>query len=100
MDFILGDNPFFGVSHRVGSKELEDQDKRFENASEVIVTSLHRGFSSFMLSSHDEGKELVSRVNARIHNTDAKLNLSLVVPYPHTINDLVAEHGYFGGWPG
>ena len=95
MDYILGDNPFFGVNHRVGSKTLENKDERFDRATKVIITSLNNGFSGFMLSAHSDGRELIEKVSNRIINTKLKLNLALVVPYPHTINDLLAEHGYF-----
>ena len=95
MDYILGDNPFFGVNHRVGSKVLESKDERFKRASEVIVTSLNNGFSGFMLSSHSDGRDLIEQVTNHIDNTALKLKLALVIPYPHTINDLVAKHGYF-----
>ena len=95
MDYILGDNPFFGVNHRVGSKALESKVQRFEKATEVIMASLNNGFSGFMLSSHSEGKALIGEVTNRIIDTGLKLNLALVIPYPHTINDLIAEHGYF-----
>jgi len=95
MDYILGDNPFFGVNHRVGSKALATKDERFKKATEVIIASLNNGFSGFMLSSHSEGRDLIRQVTARIIDTNLKLKLALVIPYPHTINDLVAEHGYF-----
>lgn len=95
MDYILGDNPFFGVNHRVGSKALATKDERFEKATEVIIASLNNGFSGFMLSSHSEGRDLIEQVTDRIIDTNLKLKLALVIPYPHTINDLVAEHGYF-----
>ena len=95
MDYILGDNPFFGVNHRVGSKALATKDERFEKATEVIIASLNNGFSGFMLSSHSEGRDLIEQVTDRIIDTNLKLKLALVIPYPHTINDLVADHGYF-----
>jgi len=95
MDYILGDNPFFGVNHRVGSKTLESKDKRFERATQVIMASLNNGFSGFMISAHSDGRELIEKASNSIINTNLKLNLALVIPYPHTINDLLAEHGYF-----
>ena len=92
MDYILGDNPFFGVNHRIGSKALENKDERFERAVKVIMASLNNGFSGFMLSSHSDGRELIEQVSNCIIETNLKLNLALVIPYPHTINDLIAEH--------
>ena len=97
MDYILGDNPFFGVNHRVGSKSLSNQESRFNNASTVIIDSLKHGFDGFMLSSHSEGQLLVEKVSKELASENLTLQLSLVVPYPHTINNLVAEHGYVGG---
>ena len=97
MDYFLGDNPFFGVNHRVGSKSLGDQEERFDNACAVIVKSLHHGFSGFMLSSHLEGKTLVNKVTQHLADSSLTLRLALVVPYPHMVNDLLAKHGYVGG---
>ena len=97
MEYFLGDNPFFGVNHRVGSKNLADQGERFDKACSVIIESINHGFSGFMLSSHTEGKALVDKATKHLAERNLQLRLALVIPYPHTINDLVASHGYVGG---
>lgn len=96
MKLILGDNPFFGVNHSIGSKQLLQQEYRFAKASKVILAGVKNGFDQLMLSAHDEGNSLIHDVSPALREAHCHLSLALVVPYPHTINNLVAENGYVG----
>ena len=50
MEIVLGDNPFFGVNHRAGSKPLESEEARFEEAAQVIRRAVEQDIATFMLS--------------------------------------------------
>jgi len=97
MKLILGDNPFFGINHSVGSKQLLRQEDRFAKSCKVILAGVTSGFDQLMLSAHTEGNLLIRQVTPSLRDADCQLRLALVVPYPHTINNLVAEYGYLGG---
>ena len=59
---ILGDNPFFGVSHyspQKSSDYIGDND-RFRNASEVIKSAGTLGIELLMISSHEETADLLT----------------------------------------
>jgi len=96
MKYFIGDNPFFGVNHRTGSKSLIDQDTRFNMAIDVIEQGISNGFSGLMISAHEEGQLLLEKYQEKLGPKNIDLSLQLVVPYPHTVNDLVAKYGYIG----
>ena len=96
MEIILGDNPFFGVNHRAGSKPLESEDVRFGQAATVIQRAVEEGIDKIMLSAHPGYERLLGKAGAAIATTGKTLKVALVVPYPHSLNSLVAERGYAG----
>ena len=91
MKICLGDNPFFGVNHLTGSKQLESQNQRFTDAALVVQTAMDHGCEQLMLSAHPSAELLVKAIEARCGRVP---NLALVVPYPHRLNDIVAKGGY------
>jgi hypothetical protein len=96
MKFILGDNPFFGVNHRVGSKKLLDVQYRFENASNVIQEAALNDFDSIMVATHPNYVDLLDLADKSLSDIDKIFNLNLMVPYPHSINDILHNSGYYG----
>lgn len=96
MKIILGDNPFFGVNHRAGSKPLDSEEIRFSQAAEVIAKALESGIDTMMLSTHPGYERLLAKVDSILSGTDKLLNVALVLPNPHTLNSVVAEKGYGG----
>ena len=96
MKYILGDNPFFGVNHKNGSKELESQEVRFNNAGNVILAAVNAGIEDLMISTHPDYENLLGRTNEIIGELHQGLSLALVIPYPHTLNKILAERGVFG----
>lgn len=86
VDFVLGDNPFFGVNHSNYASEL---------ASESILDvykCASNNCKSFMLSPHPGYDSLLSQITEGF-DSNQLLPISLVFPYPHTINDLLASDG-------
>ena len=96
MKIIMGDNPFFGVNHRAGSKPLDDEATRFEAAAAVLKSASRCGVHSLMLSTHPGYDRLLRTVSLALAGSDQPLDLALVVPYPHSLNKVVAEQGYAG----
>lgn len=95
MKVILGDNPFFGVNHRTGSKVLDDENERFDAAATVIAAAQAQGIHSLMLSTHPGYERLLMKA-AHVLSEPGQFAIAPVVPYPHTINNIVAQDGYFG----
>ena len=93
---MLGDNPFFGVSHLGPSKSaiyLENE-KRWDFAKEIIEKVPDIGIDSFMISSHAETNELLSSVG---YGGDKALpEICLVVPNVHDLNKNSAKLGILG----
>jgi hypothetical protein len=92
----MGDNPFFGVNHRAGSKPLEPEEIRFDAAAAVLESAGRCGVHALMLSTHPGYDRLLSTISRRLAGSDQPLDLALVVPYPHSLNKVVAEQGYAG----
>jgi len=95
MRVILGDNPFFGVNHRTGSKVLDSAEERFSSAAEVMVTAERCGVRTLMLSTHPDYEELLVAAG-RVLPLGHGLEIAPVIPYPHTLNNSIAQDGYFG----
>jgi len=95
MRVILGDNPFFGVNHRTGSKVLESAEKRFSAAADVIATANRLGVKTLMLSTHPGYEDLLDAAGLKLP-VGHSFEIAPVVPYPHTLNNAIAQDGYFG----
>lgn len=95
MKIVLGDNPFFGVNHRLGSKVLGNEDERFDGAAAVIAAAQEHGIRSLMLSTHP-GYDHLLRKAADVLAQPGQFEIAPVVPYPHTINNIIAQDGYSG----
>lgn len=95
MRLILGDNPFFGVNHKSGSKPLDDELVRFKNAATIISEAAVNDFSVFMLSAHPGYGRLLAEADDALSAVGSSVDLALVIPYPHSLNKLVAEGGYY-----
>ncbi len=95
MKILLGDNPFFGVNHRLGSKALDDESERFDTAALVIAAAQTHGIRSLMLSTHPGYDRLLTTAVRALAEPHA-FEIAPVVPYPHTINNIIAQDGYSG----
>lgn len=93
MKVIIGDNPFFGVNHKFGSKPLEEENFRFKQALDVLVESSRSNCNSLMITNHPSISKFLDLMDS---NDLVNLELAFVAPYPHKYNDLVAKKGYLG----
>ena len=80
MKIIIGDNPFFGVNHKVGSKKLASETERFEQASEVIKEFKINGVDEIMVSNHPSLQSFLDKV--------PPCNIHFVIPY--LINTMIS----------
>lgn len=92
MKIIIGDNPFFGVNHKVGSKVLDDENFRFKQALEVLTEANNFNCNHLMITNHPSICKFLNLMDA---NKLSNLKLAFIAPYPHKYNDLVAKGGYF-----
>jgi hypothetical protein len=93
---ILGDNPFFGISHlKPGKSEGYLQDEaRWENAAEIIKAAPESGLDVFMVSTHKETPDLLKKAG---YDLESSLpDLCLVVPNVHSANEKAASQGIVG----
>tara|TARA_B100000963_G_scaffold334365_1_gene327515 strand:+ start:2376 stop:3212 length:837 start_codon:yes stop_codon:yes gene_type:complete len=93
MKVIIGDNPFFGVNHKIGSKALEDESIRFKQALEVLTEAKNFNCSNLMITNHPNISKFLDLID---RNNLSELELAFIAPYPHKYNDLVAKEGYLG----
>ena len=91
-DIILGDNPLFGVSHSATSKRLSK-----DEIVDVMVESTKLGIEKMMISPHS-GLSVILRQYEIVCEQEKiiPMSLSYVFPYPHALNDSVAERGVLG----
>ena len=93
MKIVLGDNPFFGVDHGKGSKELAEESERFASAARVIGAAMDHGIDTMMLSNHASALELLGYCDSFNGCTPS---IALVIPVPNYYNDVVSSDGYLG----
>lgn len=81
-EFLLGDNPFIGVSHLAQLKaRTEAREATLHNKIKVITAAKEGGATGFTFSTHESNLELLSIIksnNARLIND---LNYYILVPY-------------------
>ena len=93
---VLGDNPFFAVSHLGPQKSREylANEYRFADAAEIIRDAKHNGLDTFMISSHQETLDLLQAAG---YDTALDLpDICLVVPNVHEMNAKAASNGLLG----
>lgn len=93
---ILGDNPFFGVSHLSSDKTREylADSRRLENAANIIRTSVDLGINKMMISAHSGSVQLLT--SAGYPAVKSLPELCVVIPNVHQINTSASEKGTFG----
>ena len=95
---VLGDNPFFGISHlnSLKSKSYLEEHDREKKAVEIIKQSSSLGFENFMISSHPETKVLLDTAGYYKNNKNLP-KLIFIIPNVHKLNKLVASKGLIIG---
>ncbi|XXK59472.1 hypothetical protein ACMAY9_03150 [Porticoccaceae bacterium nBUS_09] len=86
MKIIIGDNPFFGVTHSGAAQALQNESERFDSARAVIAEFEGHDVKELMLTRHPAVNDLLDGCCIK--------DIHLVSPYPHFFNRLVASGGY------
>jgi hypothetical protein len=86
MRIIIGDNPFFGVTHSGAAQALQNQSDRFDSARAVIEEFERHDVKELMVTRHPAVNDLLDDCCIK--------DIHLVSPYPHFFNGLVASGGY------
>ena len=91
---MLGDNPFFGVSHQGPKKSIGylASNNRFANARDVVITASSVGIDLFMVSTHSDTQDFLSLCG---YGEDLKglPDLCVLVPNVHDLNKSAASRG-------
>lgn len=93
---ILGDNPFFGVSHLSSDKTREylADSSRLEGAANIIRNAVDLGIHRMMISAHSDSIQLLRA--AGFPTSKSLPELCVVVPNVHQLNTAASERGTFG----
>lgn len=95
MKIILGDNPFFAISHLNPEKSEEylNDPARWEKAVSVIRKAPNYGIELMMISSHIETRALLDNAGYMLGGDVDLPDLCVVVPNVHDTNKKAAESG-------
>jgi hypothetical protein len=97
MKFLVGDNPFHGISHLTQdrSRKRSDEVGQSEYAAGLVVTALENGANGFMFSVSETTLSILREIrNTRNHEN---LELHAIVPYAYEYVRLATK---VGGIPG
>ena len=99
---MLGDNPFFAISH-LGPEKTQQylrDDTRFAKARDVITLAGSLGFDDFMISSHAETQSLLESAGYYAQDGPAAALPKLVVNIPnvHKMTSDATKKGVIGGF--
>ena len=90
---ILGDNPFFAISHLSPEKSNDyiKDPHRLSNAATIINSASDIGIDLMMISSHSNTKQLLD-ISGYPHKSNLP-DICLVVPNVHELNNKAASRG-------
>lgn len=94
-NIILGHNSFFGINHfdnEIGRKKLITEFNNLEKISRIINFSFENNLRNFMISTVDETKSLIPKINESKKIKD-ELGLFILLPY---INKYVRKTNELG----
>ncbi|MCC7258102.1 MAG: hypothetical protein IT486_06990 [Gammaproteobacteria bacterium] len=74
---------------------MAGENERFDAAATVIATAQTHGIRSLMLSTHPGYAQLLTKAASTMPD-HGRFEIAPVVPYPHTINNIIAQDGYSG----
>ena len=98
---MLGDNPFFAISHLGPEKTQEylQDETRFTKARDVIRLAGDLKIRELMISSHDDSQELLEHTG---YYSDAQAttlpDLVVNIPNVHQLNNEATKRGILGGF--
>ena len=93
---VLGDNPFFAISHLAPRKSAEylESESLFDDAVCIIRKARAIGIDTFMVSTHADTQMLLEA--AGYGHTPDLPEICLVVPNVHKVNEQAVSSGVFG----
>ncbi len=81
-EYLLGDNPFIGVSHLAQLKAREEQrEASLERKVEVVKAAIEGGANGFTFSTHPSNLELLKYIKENHPSLIKKLKYHILVPY-------------------
>jgi len=81
-EFLLGDNPFIGISHLAQVKaRAEKKEATLQNKVNVIKAAIEGGATGFTFSTHPANLELFECISNNYSKILNKLNYYILVPY-------------------
>ena len=83
-EFLLGDNPFLGISHLAQVKAREEKkEATLQNKVNVIKAAIEGGVTGFTFSTHQSNLKLLRALYLRHKDILEFLNYYLLVPYAY-----------------
>jgi len=81
-EFLLGDNPFIGVSHLAQEKARQERKDSFvENKARVVEAAAEGGATGFTFTAHPTNLELLAYLKARNETLVSSMNYYILVPH-------------------
>lgn len=81
-EFLIGDNPFIGVSHLAQTKAREEKkEASLKNKVSVIEAGVECGATGFTFSTHESNLELLKYMHSNRRDLLERLNYYILVPY-------------------
>jgi len=81
-EFLLGDNPFIGVSHLAQEKAREERkDSLVQNKARVIEAAAEGGATGFTFTAHPTNLELLAYLKTKNEPLVNSMNYYILVPY-------------------
>lgn len=97
MKFLVGDNPFHGISHlsQERSRARDDAMKRVDHNAQLVTTSLTNGANGFMFSVSETTLSILSAIRREKEVND--ICLYAIVPYAYEYVRLATQSGGMSG---
>lgn len=96
LEFLVGDNPFHGISHlsqrRARLRAIEEKGSEIEHASEIVKMSLQNGATGFMFSVSDITLSILKKLDQSY-----KPDLYALVPYAYEYVRMATRTGGITG---
>ncbi len=96
-EFLIGDNPFIGVSHLAQIKAREEsREATLERKYQVLRKGVEAGATGFTFSTHNSNLELLKYVKEKDPELIGNMNYHILVPYAQSYVRKANIHGTIG----
>ncbi len=96
-EFLIGDNPFIGVSHLAQVKaRMELKEATLERKYQVLKTGIEAGATGFTFSTHESNLELLRFIKKMDPELLGKMSYHILVPYAQGYVRRANIHGTVG----